>query len=239
MTNSETYYGIDKWRTVINLISLALISLICGVLILKYRRDYTYLGYIFLILTFIFMFNGIRMINYMTWGKFKHRDRMLDLAQWKGAEKVLDVGVGKGLILIKVAKKLTTGKVTGIDIWSNEDMLDKSKYYINKNIEIEGVKDKVRIKTQNAAAMSFNDEYFDIVLSNLCIHNIEDKVERMKAIDEMARVVKKGGKIIISDSKYMDEYEQILLDKEFKVNVLNGCVWSTYPALKIIEAIKQ
>src|SRR5208337_4070737 len=40
-------------------------------------------------------------------GKFRHRDRMLEKVSWPGAETVLDVGAGRGLLLIGAAKKLT------------------------------------------------------------------------------------------------------------------------------------
>src|SRR4051812_19404358 len=50
-------------------------------------------------------------------GKVRGRERLLDLLKWRGDEQVLDVGCGRGLLLIGAAKRLTTGKATGIDIW--------------------------------------------------------------------------------------------------------------------------
>jgi len=48
------------------------------------------------------------MIDYSVRGKFRHRDKMIRMIQWRGDEKVLDVGTGRGLLLIGAAKHLTT-----------------------------------------------------------------------------------------------------------------------------------
>jgi arsenite methyltransferase len=43
-------------------------------------------------------------------GKLEERDRLLDELPWRGDERVLDVGCGRGLLLIGAAKRLTTGR---------------------------------------------------------------------------------------------------------------------------------
>src|SRR5262245_19790160 len=43
-------------------------------------------------------------------GKVRDREKLLDLLPWRGDEHVLDVGCGRGLLLIGAAKRLTTGK---------------------------------------------------------------------------------------------------------------------------------
>ena len=67
-------------------------------------------------------FGGILMLAYSLAGKYKHRDRMLNMITWTGKEQVLDIGTGKGLLMIGAAKRLTTGKSIGIDIWNAEDL---------------------------------------------------------------------------------------------------------------------
>ena len=66
------------------------------------------------------------MILYSKFGKFRHRDRMLKMVNWKGDEIVLDVGTGRGLMMIGAARKLTSGKSVGIDIWSKKDLSGNS-----------------------------------------------------------------------------------------------------------------
>jgi arsenite methyltransferase len=65
---------------------------------------------------------AVLMLIYSRVGKFRHRDRMLAQIDWTGDESVLDVGAGRGLLLIGAAKRLTTGHATGIDIWNSEDL---------------------------------------------------------------------------------------------------------------------
>lgn len=54
-------------------------------------------------------------------GKFLEWDRILDRLHLRGDEGVLDMGCGRGAVLTAVARKLTTGRVTGVDIWNKKD----------------------------------------------------------------------------------------------------------------------
>ena len=51
-------------------------------------------------------------------GKFRVWDEVLDDLHLRGDERVLDMGCGRGAVLTAVAKRLQTGRVTGIDLWS-------------------------------------------------------------------------------------------------------------------------
>ena len=53
-------------------------------------------------------------------GKFLEWDRILDRLSLRGDEGVLDMGCGRGAVLTAVARRLTTGRVTGVDIWSTK-----------------------------------------------------------------------------------------------------------------------
>jgi len=55
-------------------------------------------------------------------GKMRTREQLLDSVRWTGAERVLDVGCGRGLMLVGAAKRLTTGTASGIDLWQAEDL---------------------------------------------------------------------------------------------------------------------
>src|SRR5271169_3703487 len=106
----------------------------------------------------------ILIVLYMKVEKFRHHDRMLNMLAWKGDEQVLDIGTGRGLLMIGAAKKLTTGKSTGIDIWNAEDLTGNNIENALKNAEIEGVSDKISIENENAMEMSFTDNSFDIIV---------------------------------------------------------------------------
>jgi arsenite methyltransferase len=133
--------------------------------------------------------SGLLMLLYAKWGKFRHRDMMLNMLHWHGDERVLDVGTGRGLLLIGAARRLTTGRGTGIDVWSTRDLSGNSLVRTQANVDIEGVQDKVDLKSDDARKLSFPDASFDVVLSNLCIHNIPDADGRAQACREIARVL--------------------------------------------------
>jgi arsenite methyltransferase len=60
-------------------------------------------------------------------GKFLEWERILDRTQLCGGEAVLDMGCGRGAVLTAVARRLTTGRVTGVDIWSTTDQSGNGK----------------------------------------------------------------------------------------------------------------
>jgi arsenite methyltransferase len=73
------------------------------------------------------------------------------------------------------------------------------------NLIAEGVATKCSLVSEGLESMSFPDARFDLILSNLCLHNIYEKPVRMKACQEIARVLKPGGTAIISDYKLPGE----------------------------------
>ncbi len=181
---------------------------------------------------------GILMLLYAKVGKFGHRDRMLAKIPWTGVEVVLDVGTGRGLLLIAAAKRLTTGHVTGIDIWNAEDLSGNGPEALLQNIAMEGVAEKTTVKSEDARQMSFADASFDVVLSNLCIHNIYDRRGREKACLEIARVLKHGGSAVISDYKHVRDYAKIFAKAGLSVNLHSPDWLRTYPPLRIVVARK-
>src|SRR5215208_5553655 len=52
-------------------------------------------------------------------GKYRECERLLDSIPWRGDEIVLDVGCGRGLLLVGAAKRLRTGRAVGVDIWQS------------------------------------------------------------------------------------------------------------------------
>lgn len=178
------------------------------------------------------------MLIYSLYGKLKHRDRILNMIDWKGNEVVLDVGTGRGLLMIGAAKKLSSGKSTGIDIWNTEDLTANKIENTLNNASLEGVKDKVEIKNENVTHMSFADNSFDIVISNLCLHNIYNAADRKKACNEIARVLKSGGTAIISDFRHMKEYKNNFAQAGLSTELSGGSFFTTFPPLSILKIKK-
>jgi arsenite methyltransferase len=185
-----------------------------------------------------FFLTGTLMLIYSLIGKFRHRDRMLTKVHWTGAEQALDVGAGRGLLLIGAAKRLTAGHATGIDIWNAEDLSGNGPEALKKNIALEGVGERTTILSEDAQAMSFPDAAFDVVLSNLCLHNIYNKPGRAKACGEIARVLKPGGVAVISDYKHVRQYAEVFRGAGLSVELCPLDWTGTFPPLRMLVARK-
>jgi SAM-dependent methyltransferase len=142
--------------------------------------------------------------------KLKLREELLNAADLKGDEKVLDAGCGRGLLLIGAAKRLKSGRATGVDIWSTEDLSDNSSEAPRENAKLEGVADKVRVESGDVRKLVYPEANFDVVLSSLVVHNIAGADERAQAIREMYRVLKPGGRLAMYDILRAREYARVL-----------------------------
>lgn len=180
---------------------------------------------------------GVLMLVYVKWGKFRHRDRMVSLVPWTGAETVLDVGTGRGLLMIGAAKRLTTGKSIGIDIWSAKDLSGNRPENAVRNAELEGVADKVEVRSEDATKMTFPDAAFDVILSNVCLHNIPTQEGRAQACREILRVLKPGGVALISDFIHLGEYATSFRATGAQARRA-GLFFDTFPPLGILRVTK-
>lgn len=182
---------------------------------------------------------GLLFLLYVKVGKFRHREFMLGMHAWKGDEQVLDVGTGRGLLLVGAAKRLVQGgRATGIDIWSNVDMGGNSERATQRNIHLEGMTNRCELVSVGAQAMPFADETFDVVVSNLCLHNIYDRATRAKALAETVRVLKPGGQMLISDYKLTREYAAAFRAAGLVVERRRGSFVTTFPPLTVVLARK-
>jgi len=109
-----------------------------------------------------------------------------EISDMKNA-RVLDVATGTGSVAIAIAKKHKDFKITGIDF--NSDMLNVARE------KSRGLKN-VRYVEGNAESLSLADSSFDAVVSAFSLGNFNDAG---KAIEEMHRVLKKGGRLVLLD----------------------------------------
>jgi SAM-dependent methyltransferase len=142
------------------------------------------------------------------YGKIREREWLLDLKPggWRGDEAVLDVGCGRGVMLIGAAKRLTTGSAVGVDIWQARDLSGNTPEAPIENARREGVAERVTVKTADMRQMPFPDGHFDVVVSNAAVHNLSKAAERDAAVREMARVLRPGGACILADVRHEGQY---------------------------------
>ena len=157
-----------------------------------------------------FLFNVGGMVWYSKLGKLRQGERLLDLIPWRGDETVLDVGCGRGLLLIGAARRLTSGKAIGVDIWQQKSMVGNRPEVALENARLEGVAERVEVRDGDARQLPFPDASFDVVVSALVLHNIPGQAGRQRATREMARVLKPGGQVALLGIKHTSECVRVL-----------------------------
>jgi len=132
-------------------------------------------------------------------GKFEVWSRLFGSLALQGHERILDLGCGRGAVLLLSARHLTTGYAVGVDIWNKADQSGNSPAATWRNAVAEGVADRVALQTADITALPFADNSFDLIVSNVAIHNIKGTRRRDVAIDEAWRVLRPGGQLLIAD----------------------------------------
>ena len=114
---------------------------------------------------------------------------VVKLSNVKNDQKVLDIGCGTGLLSLKLLEKANC-LITGID--SSPEMLS----IFGNKIEKLGLSDRVDIKLEDASALDFPENSFDIVASTVTLHHLKDKLPTMIKIHS---VLKTGGRFVLGD----------------------------------------
>jgi arsenite methyltransferase len=141
---------------------------------------------------------GLSVRRFSRRGKFEVWARLLTAMGLRGDERVLDLGCGRGAVLLTAAKLVPRGSAVGVDIW-RADQTGNCMQATLANAEAEGVADRVELHTRDMTDLQFPQASFDLVVSNLAIHNLPDNDARRSAIDEAVRVLRPGGHVVIAD----------------------------------------
>ncbi|MCK5624846.1 arsenite methyltransferase [Candidatus Pacearchaeota archaeon] len=149
------------------------------------------------------------------------------LSKIKKGEIVLDLGSGAGFdAFLAVQKVGKTGKVIGVDI--TEKMIEKAK----ANAKRYGY-ENVEFKLGDIESLPLEDNSVDVIISNCVINLVPDKE---KVFSESYRVLKKGGKIYVSDIVLLKELSE---EQKKDEKLLSGCVAGALQKEDYIEKIKK
>ncbi len=176
-------------------------------------------------------------------GKFRVWNELLAGLSLRGDEKVLDVGCGRGAVLLLAAERLSSGKATGIDLWSVKDQSGNALEATQRNAAAEGVSERVELHTGDMRKLPFPDASFEVIVSSLAIHNVPDAAGRAESVREIARVLKPGGRVLLADFKYVADYAKTLREaglREVQTRRLGVRFWYGGPwaATSLVTAVR-
>jgi len=115
-------------------------------------------------------------------------EQLFEAAQLQPGESVLDVGCGVGTTAIEAARRFGA-QVTAIDI--ADIMVERTQ----ANVRAAGLKEHVRVAKGDILALDHPDASFDCVIAEA----VTMFVDRAKAISELVRVCKPGGRVLATE----------------------------------------
>lgn len=121
--------------------------------------------------------------------------------------KILDVGCGNGFNIFAFAKERSATFV-GVDF--SEEMVRAAKSAMMKEKNLKG---SISFQTGDVLNLPFADKAFDIVVTGRCLVNMVSLNDQKKALVEIARVLKKGGKAILCEGSKQGMAQMNMLRK--------------------------
>ena len=237
MSKQTPDYGLDAPPLIYAMFVLGLTGVIFGFVLVWTSSRHVSLAYAVQIFGLGCVILAALMFASSRFGKFRARDRLLERLKLRGDETVLDVGCGRGLLLIAAAKMLPRGRAVGIDIWSM-DQSDNSRESTLRNATLEGVAQRVTVHDGDMRKMPFADRSFDATVAHFAIHNVRSSEGRREAIREIVRTLNQGGQVAISDIISLDLYADELRKSDMLDVEISDLSFWTFPPARTVTARK-
>ncbi len=147
------------------------------------------------------------------------------LASLEEGETVLDLGSGAGFDCFLAANKVgKTGKVIGVDM--TPEMLDKARENARK-----GNYENVEFRLGEIENLPAADNSIDIIISN-CVINLSPN--KKSVFDEAFRVLKPGGRLMVSDIVLLKELPEFIRNS---IAAYVGCISGALMKAEYLDTI--
>jgi ubiquinone/menaquinone biosynthesis C-methylase UbiE len=131
---------------------------------------------------------------YEAWARLteaRPRRRVLELAEVRDGEAVLEVATGTGAQLVELARRNRSGHTLGVEL--AEGMLEETR----KRLAAAGM-DAVELRRASALELPLEDESFDLVVNGYMLDLLpRDDIPR--ALSEFKRVLRPRGRVVLSN----------------------------------------
>src|SRR5437764_15337887 len=145
-------YGIDAPYAVVFMAVMIVAELVLAIIS---ARVLPVLAALFILTILGFYLHGTLRAKFVVWAE------LLDRLNLRGDERILDLGCGRGAVLLMAAQHLTTGRAVGVDLWRGVDQSGNSAEATRRNAVAEGVAERVELHTGDMTALPVDDHRFD------------------------------------------------------------------------------
>jgi len=236
-------YGVDEPRTLAELLIAGVLAVAVGIIISAYTASSNPrtadaaliggpgVGFLILVVAAALYWSS-------RLGKPRELTKVINGIPWGGEEVVLDLGCGRGFATVMAAKKMETGYVVGVDMWSRARVSGNNPQSVLANAAQDKVETKVFAVKAQSSQLPFADQSVDAIISGVAIHYLVPRRQREGLFAEMIRVLKDGGRVGILDAGNGNEYSGLLRKLGMRDVEMHRLRFSSFPPFHVVMARK-